>query len=378
MAFIDDYPFLKTIDITIPTGFDASTPAMEIDDGLLYLAFGRESDRNRSVVWSYDLEGASQGQVFDFSPPPSPADTAPLGLYIDGGTYYLWQGGADDGFAYQYGGSGNLLHSFRVSGDFGNTPFYVGDFDAPFHLWVEDSVYHTLNFGTSLGGRWNYALRYDGRGVYQSRDEITIPEAERGDWKAACWTGGYHLALRDNARTIHVFNASLARDSAQDGDVPASVLTSVPRAIAYGDGLIAVYDGVSRVALYGVLPQARVVAESVEQFQGLDDFTVSYDVARLGSDRSVRTLRAVGVDMINEGALERGLNLGSSVAVSEQLRTGTFIPQNTVPSAEVGDSIFRTQNDESLSRVPTGIELYEIDGFDNVGDMVQVMVATEI
>ena len=377
MAFIDDYPFLKTIDITIPTGFEAETPAMEIDEGLLYLAFGRESDRNRSVVWSYALDGGSEGQVFDFSPPPSPTSVVPLGLYIDGGTYYLWQVGADDdAYVYQFSRSGGLLHAFRVSGNFGNTPFYVGNFDAPFHLWSEDSRYHTLNFGTSLGDLWNYALRYDGQGAYQSRDRITIAEAERDDWKAACWTGNYHLALRDGLRTIHVLNAALGRDSAQDGTVDTSALAVVPVAIAYGDGLVAIYDGASQVALYGVLPVARVVAESVEQFIGLEGYTVCYDIASLGSDRSVSEMKKVGVDMIEEGALERGLNLGSAVAVSEQLRTSTFIPRDTVPSAEVGDSIFRTQGDAALSRVPPGVEVYEIDGFDNIGDAVQVIVAT--
>ncbi|MDE0685615.1 MAG: hypothetical protein OXI63_22025 [Candidatus Poribacteria bacterium] len=376
MAFIDDYPYLKTIDITIPTGFEADTPAIEIDDGLLYLAFGRSGDRDRSVVWSFDLDGESEGQVFDFSPPPSPAGTTPLGLYIDGGTYYLWQAGDDDAFVYQFGRSGNLLHTFRVSGDFGNTPFYVGNFDAPFHLWVEDSVYNTLNFGTSLGRSWNYVLRYNGVGAYQSREQVTIDRAERGDWKSACWTGNAHLALRDGERTIYAFNAALGRDSAQDGTVETSALATVPVAIAYGDGLVAIYAGTSQVALYGVLPMARATIESVQQFYGLEDYTVAYDVARLGSDRSVSEMKAVGVEMVNEGALEWGLNLGSSVSVSEQLRTGRFIPQDTVPSAEAGDSIFRTQGDDSLSRVPTGVEIYEIDGFDNIGDVVQVIVAT--
>ena len=155
-----------------------------------------------------------------------------------------------------------------------------------------------------------------------------------------------------------------------------SALSVEPTAIAYGDGLVAIYDGTSQVALYGVVPQARTVAESVEQFRGLDEFTVAYDVARLGSDRSVSEMKAVGVDMIDEGALEWGLNLGSSVEVSEQLRTSRFIPQNTVPSAEAGDSIFRTQGDENLSTVPAGVEIFEIDGFNNIGDAVQVIVAT--
>jgi len=377
MAFIDDYPFLKTIDITIPSGFEASTPAMEIDEGTLYLAFGRDADRDRSVVWSYDLDGGDRGQVFDFPPPPSPQPTSPLGLYIDGGTYYLWQVGADDdAYVYQFSRSGGLLHSFRVGGNFGNRPFFVGNFVPPFHLWVDESGYRSLNFGTSLGTLWNYALRYDGIGTYQSRERITIAEAERGDWKAACWTGSTHLALRDGERTIYEFNASLARDSTQDGTVPASVLATEPEAIAYDNGLVAVYDGVGRVALYGVLPVSRTLPASVQQFYGLENYTVAYDVARLGSDRSVSELKAVGVEMVNEGALEWGLNLGSSVAVSEQLRTSRFIPQDTVPAAEVGDSIFRTQGDENLARVPTGVEIFQIDGFNNIGDVVQVIVAT--